>query len=40
VDLFLRPGDTAVIGEESITVDYITYIVSPLNAYMEITEAV
>jgi len=39
VDLFLRPGDTAVIGEESITVDYLTYIVSPLKSYMEITEA-
>lgn len=40
-DVFLRPGDTAVISEygESITVGLIVHIVGPNTASMEISEA-
>lgn len=39
INLFLRPGDTAIVGSESIVVDTITYSVDPLRAVMEILEA-
>ena len=38
LDLNLRPGDTAVIGVESIIVDRITYTVDTSLEIMEITE--
>jgi len=39
VDLFLRPGDTAVYGAEQIEVGLITYYVEPGRESMEVTEA-
>lgn len=38
LDLNLRPGDTAIIGVESIVVDNITYTVNTRSEIMEITE--
>jgi hypothetical protein len=38
-DLFLRVGDTAVYGAESIIVEQISYMVSDRQAVMQITEA-
>ncbi|MBN1664832.1 MAG: DUF2341 domain-containing protein [Deltaproteobacteria bacterium] len=37
-DLYLRPGDTAVVNGEPVTVDMITWAVSPLSFMMEIAE--
>jgi hypothetical protein len=38
LDLNLKPGDTAVCGDESIVVAQITHIVSPSGEMMEISE--
>lgn len=38
-DLFLRVGDTAVYGAESIVVDQISYSVGERQAIMQVTEA-
>jgi hypothetical protein len=38
-DLFLRVGDTAVYGAESIVVDQISYTVGERQAIMQVTEA-
>lgn len=37
-DLYLNPGDTAIIGDDSFTVDYVTYTVSDGYKSMEIRE--
>lgn len=39
IDYFLRPGDTATIGDDTITVDSITYTVSPGQAQMTVKAA-
>jgi len=39
IDYFLRPGDTATIGDDTITVDSITYTVSPGSAHMTVKAA-
>lgn len=38
VDLFLRPGDTALDGSEAFTVSYISYYVGPEGQFMEAAE--
>jgi len=38
VDMWLRPGDTAVVNGESITVATISYTISPRTENMEIVE--
>lgn len=39
VDLFLRPGDTCIYGDDEIVVEYISYFVSayPVTEVMEVT---
>lgn len=37
IDWFLRPGDTAVVDGENVTVSYINYYVPSIgDAYMDI----
>lgn len=38
IDPYLRPGDTATWGSDSLTVREITISISPVNGIMEITE--
>lgn len=38
VDLFLRPGDIALLNDDNIEVGMITYTVDPFSSIMEITE--
>lgn len=40
IDAFLNPGDTVVIGEESMTVNNIVYIIDANRSMMEVREAV
>jgi hypothetical protein len=37
-DIFLRPGDTVVCGEDSFTANLITYVVSVAQQSMEVSE--
>jgi hypothetical protein len=39
LDMFLRPGDTAVVNGESFTVGTITYAIGTKSELMEISEA-
>jgi len=38
-DLYLRPGDTVVIGEDSFTADVITWAIGNVTEIMEVAEA-
>jgi hypothetical protein len=38
IDLYLNPGDTAVVGADSFRIDYITYIVTQTLKAMEMRE--
>ncbi|MBN1974211.1 MAG: hypothetical protein JW787_11265, partial [Sedimentisphaerales bacterium] len=37
-DIFLRPGDTVVCGEDTFTANLITYVVSVAQQSMEVSE--
>jgi hypothetical protein len=38
-DIFLNPGDTAVVGALSFTVGSVDYLISPTEARMTVGEA-
>ena len=38
IDLYINPGDTCIVGEDSFRIDYITYMVSATLKVMEMRE--